>query len=260
MAFCTSCGATVNGAFCNHCGTAVSSQAMPQPVPGAARKTSPVVWVLVIVLGLFVLGGAGMVGTGLFIVHKARQAGIDPEMMRRNPGLAVSKLIAAANPNVDVVSTDDGAGTITVRDKRTGKVVTMSFDQVRSGKFSFSALGDDGKTARVEIGAGAGRLPSWVPAYPGAQTKGTFSVQGDDGNGTGEGGSFAFSTTDSAARVKAFYEDKCKEAGMKVNVTINSEQGSMILASDEGERHTLHVTVAGGTGETSVNVIYGAKR
>ena len=80
------------------------------------------------------------------------------------------------------------------------------------------------------------------------------------GNGTGEGGSFAFSTTDSPAKVKAFYEDKCKEAGMKVNVTINSEQGSMLLASDEGERHTLHITVAGGTGETGVNVIYGAKR
>lgn len=262
MAFCTKCGATVNGAFCNHCGTPTGSQAMPQPVPGAvaARKTSPVVWVLVILLGLVVLVGVTAVGTGMFIVHKVRQAGVDPELMRRNPGLAVSRMIAAANPDVDVVSTDEGAGTITVRDKRTSKVVTMSFDQVKSGKFSFSAVGEDGKTASVEIGSGAGRLPAWVPAYPGAEAKGTFSVKGDDGNGTGEGGSFAFSTTDSPGRVKAFYEDKCKEAGMKVNVTINSEQGSMILASDEGERHTLHVTVAGGTGETGVNVIYGAKK
>jgi hypothetical protein len=259
MAFCTNCGATVNGAFCNHCGTQASAV---QPVPGvvAARKTSPVVWILVIVLGLFVLGGVAAVGTGLFIVRKARQAGVDTEMMRRNPGFAVGKLIAAANPDVDVVSTDDGAGTITVRDRRTGKVVTMSFDQVNRGKFSFSAVGDDGKTASVEIGAGAGKLPSWVPAYPGAEAKGTFRVKGDDGNGSGEGGSFAFSTTDSPAAVKAFYEDKCKEAGMKVNVTINSAQGSMIVAADEGERHTLHVTVAGGAGETGVNVIYGWKK
>ncbi len=294
MAFCTGCGATVSGAFCNQCGTPTGAaarpaspgpaapqpfdapasqsfappapqpftQGPPQPVPGAvaARKTNPIVWVLVIVLGLFVLGGIGVVGTGLFIAHKVRQAGLDPELMRRNPGLAVGKLLAAANPDVDVVSTDDGAGTITVRDKKTGKEATMSFDQAKSGKFTFSAVGDDGKTASVEIGAGAGKLPSWVPAYPGAEAKGTFSVKGDDGNGTGEGGSFAFSTTDSPAKVKAFYEDKCKEAGMKVNVTINSEQGSILLASDEGERHTLHITVAGGTGETGVNVIYGAKR
>jgi hypothetical protein len=204
------------------------------------------VWVLVIVLGLFVLGGVAVVGTGLFIV--------------RHPGLAVGKLIAAANKDVDVVSTDDGARTITVRNRRTGKVTTMSFDQVKSGNFSFSAIGEDGKTASVEIGSGAVRLPAWVPAYPGAEARGTFSVKGEDVNGAGEGGSFGFSTSDSPARVKAFYEDKCREAGMKVKVTINSEEGSMILASDEGERHTLHVTVSGGTGETGVNVIYGGKK
>jgi hypothetical protein len=43
-------------------------------------------------------------------------------------------------------------------------------------------------------------------------------------------------------------------------MTINNDQGGMIMASDDGERHTLHVTVAGGSGDTTVNVIYGAKR
>jgi len=274
MAFCTSCGANVSGAFCIQCGTPVKTAAgqpsappaapppagpaPPQPVAGAVapRKTSPIVWILVGVLGLFVILGVAAVGTLRYFVHKA---GLDPELMQRNPGLAVSKMIAAVNPDIDVLSTDDATGKITVRDKKTGKVVTMSFDDVKNGKISFSAVGDDGKTASLEIGAG-GKLPSWVPAYPGADAKGTFAIKGDDGNGQGEGGTFSFTTPDSPAKVKSFYEDKCRQAGMKVKMTLNTEQGGMIVATDDGERHTLNVTVAGGSGDTTVTLIYGAKR
>src|SRR5439155_16687288 len=178
MAFCTTCGATVTGAFCNQCGTQARSQASaggrqpagavtpavtPMPVqvsqagPAAmapiARKTSPIVWVLVAVLGLFVLGAVAVLGAGYFVVHKARQAGLDPELMRRNPGLAVSKLVATINPDGEVVNTDEGAGTITVRATNTGKTITMSFDQAKTGQFKFSATDDEGKTATMAFGA-----------------------------------------------------------------------------------------------------------
>jgi hypothetical protein len=216
-----------------------------------------VVWILVAVLGLFVLMGVAAVGTLRYFVNKA---GLDPEQIHRNPGLAIGKIIAAANPDVEVLSTDDGSGKITVRDRRTGKVVTMNFDDARNGKFSFSAVDDDGKTASLEIGSGGGKLPSWVPAYPGADAKGTFAVKGDDGNRRGEGGSFTFTTPDSAAKVKAFYDDKCKQAGMRVHMTLNTEEGGVLVASDDGERRTLNVNVAGGSGDTTVTVIYAAKR
>ena len=69
MPFCTTCGANVTGAFCNQCGTPAAGVAAPPPPPAtpyppagaatyaqpgasgvtpAARKTSPIVWVLVI--------------------------------------------------------------------------------------------------------------------------------------------------------------------------------------------------------------------
>src|ERR1700733_5329648 len=112
MAFCTNCGATVPGAFCQNCGTPVASAGaagarppaaapgpLPQPLPAAQRRTSPIVWILVIVLGLFVLAGIGTIAAGYFLVHKVRQAGFDPELMQRNPGLAVSKMIATMAPN-----------------------------------------------------------------------------------------------------------------------------------------------------------------
>ena len=274
MAFCTSCGAEVTGAFCKQCGTpALAASAAPAPVftaqPAAAaapvagavpvkRKTSPLVWVLVIILGLFVLGAIATIGTGLFLVHKVRQAGFDPELMRQNPGLAITKMIAKANPDVDVLSTDEGAGKITVRDKKTGKVVTMTFDDAKNGKFSFSAQGDDGKTASLEIGAGADKLPSWIPAYPGAKVEGTFAINGDSGQGTG--GSFGFSTSDAPARVMSFYQDKCKELGINIKMTTTTDKGGMIVAADEGDSRTLQVIVGSESGATKVQVIYGLKK
>jgi hypothetical protein len=231
------------------------------PVAGAVpvrRKTSPLVWVLIIILGLFVLGGIVTGGAVMFFLHKARQAGFDPELMQRNPGLAISKMIASANPDVDVLSTDEGAGKITVRDKKTGKVVTMTFDDAKKGKFSFSAQGDDGKTASLEIGAGADKLPSWIPAYPGAKVEGAFAMTGDSGEGNG--GSFGFSTSDAAAKVMSFYQDKCKELGLKVKMTTTTSEGGMILAADEGEARTLNVIVGSGSGGTTVRVTYGMKK
>src|ERR1041384_992449 len=134
MAFCTNCGATMTGAFCNQCGTArsgagtppppaaqASVSAAPVPVPPSTRKTSPIVWLLVIVLGVVVFAGICLVGAGFFVIHKAKRAGIDPELMRTNPGLAIGKMMAAFNPDVEVVRTNDATGTITVRDRRTGQ-------------------------------------------------------------------------------------------------------------------------------------------
>jgi hypothetical protein len=213
---------------------------------------------LVIILGLFVLGGIATVGAGLFFVHKARQAGFDADLIRGNPGLAMSKMIAAANPDVEVLSTDEGAGKITMRDKKTGKVVTMSFDDARKGKFSFTAQGDDGKTASLEIGAGADKLPSWVPAYPGANVAGSFAIKGDSSEGNG--GNFSFDTPDAPAKVMSFYQDKCKELGIKVKMTTTTNQGGVISAADDDNSRTLLVAVGSGSSGTTVNVTYGLKK
>jgi hypothetical protein len=233
---------------------------MPQPAAGTApvkRKTSPIIWVLIILLGLFVLGGVAVVGAGYFFLQKAKQAGVDPDLIQRNPGLAVAKLVAAANPDAEIVKTDEQAGTITIRDRKTGKTITVTFDQAKNGVFRFSA-DDDGKTATVEIGAG--KVPSWVPAYPGAAGTGTFSVKGDSADGSGEGGTFTFTTKDSADQVIGFFQEKMKEMGMKVNLSGGAGQGRMIIATDEAETRSLSVAVAESSGESTVNVTYSRKR
>ena len=293
MAFCTSCGAQVNGAFCQQCGTPASASAgaaasgqppTPQPqamappamspppmspppayqAPAAAApvaaKTSPIVWILVAVAGLFVLGVLSVMALGFFVVHKAKQAGLDPELMSRNPGLAISKLVAATNPDVTVLNTDDRAGTITLRDKKTGQVMTLSFDDVKNGKFKMSATDEHGKTANIEIGGGAGKTPSWVPNYPGAKAEGNFTARGDDGTGKGAGGVVTFTTSDAPSKVMEFYNEKITGAGMKIISTTTAGDTGMIMAASDDEKKSLQVIVGkGSSNETTIGITFGEK-
>jgi hypothetical protein len=271
MSFCTNCGANVEGAFCIKCGTPVrtaASQPGPTDAPPPAyatpapqtavpapiqRRTSPLVWVLVVILGLFVLCGVAIFGTGMFFMHKARQAGIDSDLLRANPGYAVAKMFIAANPNVEEVRHDDRAGTITVRDRKTGKLTTISFDDIKRGRISITS--DEPGGGSVEIG-GSAALPAWVPVYPGTKPENSVAVRGSGDDGR-EGGNVTFTTSDPPAKVLAFYQDKARELGMKVNLTSTGDEGGMVVATDEGEGRTLTAIVGSGT---SVNLSYSAKK
>ena len=265
MAYCPSCGATVQGAFCQQCGSALSapsstplSTAGAQPVPAQGvppaavvqRKISPIVWILLTVAGIFVLCVVGLVIAGVFVARN----------VVRNPGMVMAKIITAANPDAEVVSTDMDSQTIRIRDRKTGKEVTLSFDDVKKGRFKISAMGENGEVANVEIGGGEAKLPAWVPMYPGARAQGNITAKGESSDGTGEGGVVAFTTPDPASKVTAFYEAKCREMGMTVDLTQVTDTGGMVLGQDEGGRRTLHVMVAGGSGDTTLTVTYGRKR
>jgi hypothetical protein len=284
MAFCTNCGTNVTGAFCQQCGkpagaaspaAAAAPPEPPQPAapppfagtpdyasPGYAapaappkRKTSPLVWVLVIVLGLFVAGGIAVVGAGLFVVHKAKQAGLDPDLIQKNPGLAVSKMVVAANPDLEVLDANERRGTITVREKSTGKEFTLNFEDIKQGKFSMKE-GGMGKGATFEFGSGGSKLPQWIPTYPGSKLEGTFAGS----SGEGSGGMGNFNTKDSPAQVISYYQDQLRSAGFKITTTASTEESSMLTAEDEGTKRTLSVTVSKGSEGTTANLIFGVKR
>jgi hypothetical protein len=226
---------------------ATPAGSMPAGAVPAKGKISPIVWILLAVVGLFVLGLIGLVGTGLFLA--------------RNPGLVLGKLITAANPNAEVVSTDTGAKTITIRDRKTGEEVTMSFDDVKNGRFKMTGIGKHGEIGNIEIGGGAGKMPSWVPAYPGAKAMGNLTAQGDDGSGRGAGGVVTFESSDTPEKVTEFYKDKIGAMGMKILTTFDSPDGGMLTAHDDDDKRTLHVTVGkGSSGGSTISLTYGEKR
>ncbi len=289
MAFCTKCGAQVQGAFCVNCGTPMSSaapapgagtpapgplpatpplSAPPASVPAASAKTSPLVWVLAGCGGLIVLGGLVF---GL-IVFKTRQF---VHSAQKNPAFAAARLLAAANPDIDVLSTDEDRGTMTVRNKKTGETLTVDVRDAQKGKFVFEQNGKraeinahaDGDKGSFEIKSSEGSMkfgtsdkaPDWVPVYSGATPQGVFSAQ----NADGATGSFRFTTNDSVDQVSQYYETALKGAGMKVTTNSTQQNGAtgfaIVSGDDAAGKRKVVVTASPSGGSTSVGVTYNAK-
>jgi hypothetical protein len=207
-----------------------------------------------------------MIGVGgYFFARKIRQVAGNPA--------SIATMMAKMNPDVEVLSTDEGSGTITIKDKKTGKVVTMNFDDIRRGKLTvqedgkeavtIQASGTDGKASvdiksaegTAHIGAGAGRTPAWVPAYPGSSPQGTFSSSTDKE----ETGSFAFKANDTVEQVSKYYQDALKNAGFTVE-QMGSGDGAVVSGKTSDEKRSLVVTLGKDAGGTSVSVVFNEKR
>jgi hypothetical protein len=296
MPFCTSCGSQVAGRFCMTCGApapAAASSAAPAPavqpaasvaagptppiqapappVAAAPKKTSPIVWIL-LALGVMFLLVVGLIAAGgFFVVHKARQAGLDPALWERNPGLAAAKLLAAANPDAEIVSMDEKAGIVVIRDKKDGKTIRMNFADLKSGRITFEGNGEkvsiaatgEGDSAGVEVQSKDGtsrlasgaavKLPSWLPAYAGAREAGGISGSGPDG----DSGTYGFKTSDPPATVVRFYEGALKKAGFTTQQQVESEESTILTG--ESSAHTVRLAAAKGDSQTSVTITFTAK-
>ena len=234
---------------------------VPPPPPPAGpgvpppKKTNVLKWVLIGIGAFFMLIVLAMVGLGLFVAHKAKQAGLDPDLIKKSPQLAAAKLMVAANPDVEMVSADEGRQEITVRDKKTGKVYSMSFEDAKDGKFTMK---EDGKTT-LTVG-GKAKVPAWVPDYPGSDPQGAFAAQGEDG----AGGTFTFKTKDSSDKVIKFYQDQFQASGLKVTSNITNQNGQssagMLTAQDEANKHTVTVIVGVEGGDTTTAVTYATNK
>jgi hypothetical protein len=263
MPYCTNCGATTEGAFCAQCGKPANPDASSAPAAPAAprRKSSLLVWILAGILGVAILAGAAIFTGGLWVAHKVKQAGVDPELFRENPGLAVSKLIAAADPDAEVISTDPADETVTVRDRRSGKEVILTFDEVKTGNFRLEANDDQGHRALVQIGgsADAVAVPAEVPVYPGAKVKSTFQVDGNGEKGQGAY-EYEFTTLDAPAKILDYYHRTLEKAGMKLALQTHTADGGMLVAEDDANRRTLRVIVSRDADATTINLTARVKR
>ncbi|HEV2690783.1 MAG TPA: hypothetical protein VGV35_19640 [Bryobacteraceae bacterium] len=229
----------------------------PPPAYGApppVKKTNPLVWILGGLGGCLVLVVICVFAFGLFVAHKAKQAGIDPDLMRKNPALAAAKIMVAANPDIEMVSTDEVKGEITVRDKKTGKVSTVSFEDAKNGKFTMK----EGANT-VTIG-GKAKFPAWVPDYPGSEPQGAFSASGAEG----DSGTFTFKTKDSSDKVTKYYQDSFQTTGLKITSNVTSQNGQtsggMLSAQDDANKHTVTVIIGVEGGETTVAVTYATNK
>jgi hypothetical protein len=256
-----------------------SSPQTPGGAPPAPQKSSGsklVLWIIGIVVGLILISFASCAVIGFYAMHKVKQAGFDSDLMKKNPGLAGAKMAVTMNPDTEIVSSDDNAGTIVVRDKKTGKVVTMKFDPQKkamvitdeNGKTTSLTTTGEGANASMEmkgpegtmkIGGGSDKAPDWVPVYPGSSPQSTFSAS----SGAEQTGSYMFVTKDPADKVIAFYGDSLKSAGFAVsNMTSNSDGkvGGMVSGEDKANKRAVMVSLGTENDGTHVNVTFSIKQ
>jgi hypothetical protein len=248
--------------------------------PPQQQKSGVLKWVL-LGCGSFVI--LGIVVTCLFVWwgwNKAKQAGLDPELLQKKPALAVAKMAVANDSDVEVISSDDVKGTLTIRDKKTGKILTLDVDEADKGKVVFR--GEDGEevvlgakgqgptgtgaievktkegTATISAGSTAD-LPSWLPPYPGAAIQSNLTARGGDGHG----GTIGFGTSDSPETVTHFYEKALKDAGLKVETNSLSAIGKVgftsVTAEDDGKKRTAVIQITKVDTGTQVTVVFSSK-
>ncbi len=297
MGFCIKCGAPVDNDFCGNCGTKVGTAGAPggpppPPAPAGApvssssaltnatppKKRGPLFWILLGCGGLIVIGGIIVLGTGIFVYRVAKQAGFDPELMQKNPAMAVAKMMAAINPDIEVLSVDEAAETIKVRDKKTGKVMSVNLADAKKGKIAFEddksgkieiqaqAEGDKagieikGANGSVSVGANAGKLPDWLPAYPNAESMGNFGVNTKEGKAA----SLTFKTKDPVEDVVSFYEDALKGEGLEVQKSASSitglGSGVVLAAKDSGSQRSAAITIGRQGDTTTVSLTFESKK
>jgi hypothetical protein len=274
MAFCTNCGAPVDGQFCTKCGTRVGAadsagEKPPSapinipatPAPGIApaqpvKKRGPLFWVLTGCLGLIVIGVIIVVAGGLFVGQKLKQA--------------VAKMIAAVNPDVEVLGIDEDRGVIRVRDKKTGKALTVDLAEAKQGKIVFqddrnqkvelqaqgegdkASLEIKGAEGTIAVGAGAGKLPDWIPSYSNAEGTGTFGVTSKEG----ASGSYSFKTSDSVEAVASFYEEALKGENLEVERTSGQGPVLTLVAKDENSKRSAQIVIAGTAEGTTATITF----
>lgn len=213
-------------------------------------------WVLIGfgVVAFIVMAG---VSIGSYVLYRTvKNSGFDPDLMRKNPGLAMTKMVAALHPDMQVISTDDAHGTVTVRDKNTGKTMTFRWDPDKKtlvivgddGKeVKFSASGDDkngsvtveGADGTLKFGAAAGNsAPAWAPVYPGTTPQGTFSSQTPEGSQS----TYTFKTNDPASKVLDYFKEQLTASGFKVNVVAAGDKGGLLQAANDGDKRSVMIT------------------
>ncbi|MBI3830918.1 MAG: hypothetical protein HY291_15470 [Planctomycetes bacterium] len=264
----------------------------PAPQPGAPSRggiaqppkkgSNVLLFILLGCGGIVLLGVLVMAAVGYFVYSKAKDAGIDPGLMKRNPPLAAAKIAVMNNPDVELVGIDENKSTITYKDKKTGKTVTVNASEIQNGKWSVHSVDADGKTENVETnvkpegengqvtvksdkgtvtyGGGKVDAPAWIPAYPGGTAKSIMSTKTDESNA----GMFSVQTDDAPQKVAAFYKSALEKSGFKVTEsTFSADKTTQItLGTEKSEdgRNLLVVIVQEEGKPVTVSLSYEEKK
>jgi hypothetical protein len=235
---------------------------------------------IVALVGIIVVIVAVVAG-GMFVAQKAKEAGLDPELMEKNPELAAAKMIVAANPDLELVEADEDAGTITIRNTKTDEELTVDYRDLEEGKIVFKTdkgelkieqeaageggatmtySGEEGEAGTVRYGTAtsADQLPDWLPIHEGEMTIG-YITQTD----TADNGMVTIETSDSLDNISDFYKNALESDGFSITTSSMDAGGRRMVSvrgvDDEGGR-TVAMTATEENGISKIGVTFHSKK
>lgn len=240
----------------------------PPAAPSTQKKgMSPWAWVGIGCAVIILVGLLGVGGCTWWVARQVKQVADDP--------MKAAEWVIKMNPDLEVVESAGDDGTMTLRQKSTGKVASFNLDDIKEGRFTFdtgegeqtvSFTGDDeegaitvtddsGQTTMRFGGGQTEEIPDWVPIYPDTDPDVAYHMsQGDTVNGA-----FTLETKRSQTEVVEFYEDAMKKLGMKVSKTSFSgsdAEESSILGGKSDDGRQLSMTVSTKKGVTTAVISY----
>lgn len=204
----------------------------------------------------------------------AKKVGDFAQQAEKDPG-AVVEFFVKMNPDVEVVSRDAEKGEITIRNKKSGEVVTVNYQDLKDGKVSFDSgegtvsidardgesggMTIEGADGNLKIGGAASPddLPGWIPVYPDAgEITGSYTQQTADG----KAGTFTYQCADDVETVKLWYASEVEALGMQVEQSTMAGGGqSMAIVSGSDATRELTANVVSMDTGTQVTVQYSEK-
>ncbi len=241
-----------------------------QAAPEEKEKgLSPIAWVAIGCSSVLLVGVFIAFVAGAFVLNKVRQLSSD---MTAAPVVTTAKLIAAANPEIELIEADEKSRVVVFRNTRTGEEFTFDFEDIEDGAVHFSSESeslsielepgkDDGGTltittdeGRILIGAGAtaDEVPQWVPVYPGTRPQQTISSD----YYAGHWGAYTFSVCDDLQEVVDFYITEIEKLGLEITSRTTTPKSALLTAQTSDESLMMTVTASVDNGEVQVLIQY----
>ena len=245
----------------------------PQAQQPAKKKGMGVVgWLAIGCLVVLLLGLGSCFACTYYAKKKLGQFS---EEMQKNPEMMAAKLVVKMNPDLELVSTDDQAGTLTVKNTKTGETVTVSVADAKEGKFSITTdkgtatldanqdgtlkvTDGQGNTATYGVG-GEASMPSWLAAYPNGAA--TTNYKADTAEA--KTAMVVFTTSDSIENVMNWYEQQLQGAGLSVQKQLMSTgstaSGGTVTGESSDQKRSAVIVVGTADGKTQASVTWTEK-
>jgi len=145
-----------------------------------------------------------------------------------------------------------------------GKHDTKTYTDSNGNSVAVSNSGDHmtmtgSNGEKVEIGGNqdvSGKLPAYLPMYPGGEVKSSVFGNAKDGNS----GMVMFHTKAAAADIIAFYKGKAMAAGMSDAMDMNSGGTILYAGNNDKTNQTVQVAATGSSGGTDVQLTWSSKK